>query len=280
VLVAGGGPAGVAAALEAAAAGHAVVLTERSAQLGGQLRVAGRAPAHRETWERYERWIAHRLTADGVEVRLGAEVAPDDAGDYDAVIVATGATPYLPPLPAGTPFAVLDALAAILAPARGRGPGPRRRLGRRLDRPRRRRDASPKPAPRSRTPARPRPVGEGVHQYQRNLYLARLDRLGVAIVHHTEVDRGRRARLRHVFSGRTTPLPEKLGDARARHGRAPDDALWRALEGGPAASAPATCSARAAPRRRSSRGRSPRARRSRSARLGRLRRRAGAPARR
>ena len=74
MLVAGGGPAGVAAALEAAAGGHAVVLAERSAQLGGQLRVAGRAPAHRETWERYERWIAHRLAADGVEVRLGVEV--------------------------------------------------------------------------------------------------------------------------------------------------------------------------------------------------------------
>src|SRR3954454_7911113 len=75
VLVAGGGPAGVAAALEAAAAGHEVMLAERGAQLGGQLRVAGRAPAHRETWERYERWIAHRLAADVVEVRLEVEIA-------------------------------------------------------------------------------------------------------------------------------------------------------------------------------------------------------------
>ena len=70
VLVAGGGPAGVAAALEAAANGHEVVLAERGAQLGGQLRVAGHAPAHRETWERYGRWVAHRLAAGLQDSRL------------------------------------------------------------------------------------------------------------------------------------------------------------------------------------------------------------------
>ena len=141
VLVAGGGPAGVAAALEAAAAGHDVVLAERSAALGGQFRVAGRAPAHRETWERYARWIAHRLEADGVDVRLSTEVAAGDAEEYDAVVLATGAVPYRPPLPASMPCAVVDAPDAILDPARALRPGPRRRLGRRLGRPRRGGDA-------------------------------------------------------------------------------------------------------------------------------------------
>src|SRR4051812_6121225 len=112
VLVAGGGPAGVAAALEAAAAGHDVVLAERAAQLGGQLRVAGRAPAHRETWDRYERWIAHRLAADGVDVRLEVAVAAGDAEDYDAVVVATRATPYPQP-PHDPPLALLHAPAAL-----------------------------------------------------------------------------------------------------------------------------------------------------------------------
>ena len=74
-------------------------------------------------------------------------------------------------------------------------------------------------------------IGERVHQYQRNLYLGRLDRLGVALRHHTEVVTldGALA-LRHVFSGRTDPLPDGLGTLVLAQGRAPDDALWLALE--------------------------------------------------
>jgi 2,4-dienoyl-CoA reductase-like NADH-dependent reductase (Old Yellow Enzyme family) len=228
VLVAGGGPAGVAAALEAAAAGHEVVLAERSEHLGGQLRVGGRAPAHRETWERYERWIAHRLANDGVDVRLGVEVAAEDAERYDAVVVATGAVPYRPP-PGDPPFAVLDAPAAILEPATLDSPvlvadwgGGWTGL-----------DAAETLAEAGREvtyACAAAAIGEGVHQYQRNLYLARLDRLGVALVHHTEVTSGG---LRHVFSGRITPWPDGLRTLVLAHGRTPDDALWRALEGRP-----------------------------------------------
>jgi hypothetical protein len=72
-------------------------------------------------------------------------------------------------------------------------------------------------------------IGEGVHQYQRNLYLGRLDRLRVRLLHHTEVVDG--AVLRHVFSGREAPLPDDLGTLVLAQGRVPDDALWRALEG-------------------------------------------------
>jgi hypothetical protein len=74
-------------------------------------------------------------------------------------------------------------------------------------------------------------IGEGVHQYQRNLYLGRLDRLGVALVHHMEVAGDG---LRHVFSGRTVPWPDGLATLVLAHGRAPDDVLWHALEGRPA----------------------------------------------
>src|SRR5262249_6994023 len=50
--------------------------------------------------------------------------------------------------------------------------------------------------------------GEAVHQYQRNLYLARLDEAGVDLVHHLrllEVD-GVRARFENVFSLRRVEL--------------------------------------------------------------------------
>src|SRR6266545_4270616 len=48
IVVVGAGPAGLAAAAEAAAAGHDVVLLERSRRIGGQVALAGAAPMHEE----------------------------------------------------------------------------------------------------------------------------------------------------------------------------------------------------------------------------------------
>jgi 2,4-dienoyl-CoA reductase-like NADH-dependent reductase (Old Yellow Enzyme family) len=227
VLVAGGGPAGIAAAVEAAAAGHEVVLCERGERLGGQLAIAGRAPAHRELWERYERW-ARRALRD-VEVRLGTAVAAADAEGWEAVVVATGARPYAPPLPDGLPCAVVPAADAIADPDAVRGPalvadwgGGWTGL-----------DAAETLAEHGlevTLACAAAGVGEDVHQYQRNLYLGRLDRLGVRLAHHTELADGG---LRHVFSGRTAPLPAGLATLVLAQGRVPEDGLWRALEGRP-----------------------------------------------
>ena len=71
--------------------------------------------------------------------------------------------------------------------------------------------------------------GETLHQYQRNLYLARFDARGIAILHHTEVVAGR---LRHLFSGRVSRRPDVRTIVYAQ-GREPEDALWAALEGEP-----------------------------------------------
>jgi 2,4-dienoyl-CoA reductase-like NADH-dependent reductase (Old Yellow Enzyme family) len=230
VLVVGGGPAGVAAALEAAASGHEVVLAERGAELGGQFRVAGRAPAHRETWERYARWIAHRLLADGVAVRLGTDVVAADADAYDAVVLATGAVPYRPPLPSAMPCAVVDAPDAILDPPALSGPVLVADWGggwAGLDAAETLADAGHDVIYACAGAA----IGEGVHQYQRNLYLARLDRLPVRLLHHTEVVAPDGvAVLRHVFSGRVEALPDGLGTLVLAQGRVPDDALWAAWE--------------------------------------------------
>jgi 2,4-dienoyl-CoA reductase-like NADH-dependent reductase (Old Yellow Enzyme family) len=230
VLVAGGGPAGVAAALEAAAAGNRVVLAERGDALGGQLRTAGRAPAHRETWERYTAWIARRLAAEGVDVRLGCEVGAADADEHDGVVVATGALPYAPPWAAGIGVAVVDATDAILAPGAVAGPalvadwgGGWTGL-----------DAAETLAEHGVAvtyACAAAAIGEGVHQYQRNLYLGRLDLLEVRLVQHVELVAG--PALRHVFSGREEPLPADVATLVLAQGRAPDDALWRALEGRP-----------------------------------------------
>ncbi len=232
-LVIGGGPAGAAAALEAADAGDTVTLIEREPELGGQLRLAGRAPAHVELWERYRRSTTARLRAAGVSCELGAAVEPAVAGDYELVVVATGARPYLPELP---PLSIpaMPAWTAISSPEDVDGTALIADWGGGWDG----LDAAEclARAGAAVTLACAAPVpGETLHQYQRNLYLSRLDDLGVEILHHHElgVD-GDEVILRHVFSGRRQPLPD-VGRLVLAQGRIPDDELWAALETHPGA---------------------------------------------
>jgi 2,4-dienoyl-CoA reductase-like NADH-dependent reductase (Old Yellow Enzyme family)/thioredoxin reductase len=181
VAVVGGGPAGLAAAGEAAAAGHEVVLYEREERLGGQVALAGAAPGHAELASallgNYERLLSK------VEVRLGENV--EGPVEADAVILATGARPYLPPLP-------LEGVETLQAwdVLRGRRPGGRRVVvadwgG----------DPSGLDAAELLASAGHEVVlalgsaafGEMLHQYQRNLYAARLYLAGVEVVHHLEL---------------------------------------------------------------------------------------------
>jgi 2,4-dienoyl-CoA reductase-like NADH-dependent reductase (Old Yellow Enzyme family) len=233
VLVIGGGPAGASAAIEAAHAGDAVTLVEREAQLGGQLRLAGLAPAHREMWERYQRSSTSRLRAAGVSLELGTEAGAGLAGGFDLVVLATGARPYVPELPATTPAAV-SAWDAIRRPEAIAGPALVADWGGGWEG----LDAAERLAGAGRrvTLACAATVpGETLHQYQRNLYLARLDELGIEILHHHELAvEPDGVALRHVFSGRQRALPEATTLVLAQ-GRVPDDDLWQELESHPAA---------------------------------------------
>ena len=91
VLVVGGGPAGMKFAETAAMRGHGVVLVERDAELGGQIRYAGRLP-HRAAWARLVDDLAASLARRGVEVRLGVEATAADvrAHGADVTAIATG----------------------------------------------------------------------------------------------------------------------------------------------------------------------------------------------
>ena len=100
VLVAGGGPAGMAAALAAADCGHAVTLAERGATLGGQLALAG-APPGREEFAGLARDLAAQVAGHDIAILLGTEVdaAFLDRERPEAVILATGGRPAAPPIP-------------------------------------------------------------------------------------------------------------------------------------------------------------------------------------
>jgi 2,4-dienoyl-CoA reductase-like NADH-dependent reductase (Old Yellow Enzyme family)/NADPH-dependent 2,4-dienoyl-CoA reductase/sulfur reductase-like enzyme len=98
--VVGGGPGGMEAARRLQAAGHAVTLIEKSARLGGTLQFAALAY---EPNEQLLRWLRRQVEAVAIEVRLNTEATPALLRSLqpDAVVVATGATRNMPPIPGG-----------------------------------------------------------------------------------------------------------------------------------------------------------------------------------
>lgn len=108
VLVLGGGPAGMEAALTAAARGLQVVLAERTRHLGGQFRLASRLRS-KPQFERLLTWYRDALREAGVDLLTSVARLPDDIADSaDAVVVATGGQGYVPPVPGSERSRVVD----------------------------------------------------------------------------------------------------------------------------------------------------------------------------
>ncbi|MGN6379472.1 MAG: FAD-dependent oxidoreductase [Gaiellales bacterium] len=201
VAVVGAGPAGCAAAAAAVAAGNRVVVFESADSAGGQMRLAQGAPGHREVADGLltvlEGWLA------GADVRYGAPAtaAAVLALEPDRVIVATGAGAYQPPVD-GDGVEVVHAWDVLAGESTGRRAlmcdwgGDWTGM-----------DTAEVLAARG-VEVRLATAGPGfpdvIHQYQRNLYLERLDLAGVVLLPHLRPVsvRPRTVVCRNVFSDR------------------------------------------------------------------------------
>ncbi len=110
VLIIGGGPAGMKAAVIAAQRGHTVSLHERNAQLGGQVLLAQLLPTRSEFGGAITN-LEHEMKEAGVSVHLNSDIdlAAISTINPDAVVLATGATPRRPAFDGDDTAHVVDA---------------------------------------------------------------------------------------------------------------------------------------------------------------------------
>ncbi|MBU3182872.1 NAD(P)/FAD-dependent oxidoreductase [Clostridium psychrophilum] len=100
VLVIGGGPGGMEAAITAKKRGYDVELWEKSSKLGGTLLAAG-APSFKKDVINLVSYLVNMTYRVGVNVKTMKDTNVKEiiAKSFDKVIVATGSHPLMPPIP-------------------------------------------------------------------------------------------------------------------------------------------------------------------------------------
>ena len=100
VVIIGGGPAGMEAAITAKKRGHQVILLEQSEALGGKLNFSRQVPFKRDLCKLMD-YLIHMVEKLEVDVRLNTKASPEfvESLEPDVVIAAVGAKALVPPIP-------------------------------------------------------------------------------------------------------------------------------------------------------------------------------------
>lgn len=100
VVIVGGGPGGMEAAITCAQRGHSVSLYEKKDRLGGQILHEEHIPFKKDMYGFIE-VLRKRVEKAGVDVHLNTEITPEEVYEMgaDVVFIAVGSTPIVPPIP-------------------------------------------------------------------------------------------------------------------------------------------------------------------------------------
>ena len=100
VLVAGGGPGGMMAAITASERGHEVVLSEKTDRLGGLLKFTDYDKIKYDL-KIYKDYLINRVRSLDIKVRYNTEVTPEYVAleNPDSLIAAVGSEPIIPDIP-------------------------------------------------------------------------------------------------------------------------------------------------------------------------------------
>lgn len=122
VVVIGGGPAGLEAAVVAAKRGHQVSVYEKAGILGGQIAAAG-TPSFKKPLRDLIKYYERQLELLGVKLFLNTKVTGDEAflAECDQIIVATGAVAIRPQIDGLDSSKVVEVVDAHLNPASVKG---------------------------------------------------------------------------------------------------------------------------------------------------------------